>query len=109
MSLADKIKALQAQANTERMVMETQKRIYTRSKINPMDWEKVAAALETMFPGEFEPHQKPMFNGGVNKHGQSNVVAAFKADFPISRTITVFRNGTITGDGIDIEPILKAM
>ena len=50
-----------------------------------------------------------MLKASKTKSGQSSVVAAFHSDFPVSRTITIYRTGTVNGDGLDLQPVLDAM
>lgn len=107
MSLIDSILKAQATAQQTHQELVAQKRVYSRDKINPSNWIYVAQALEEMFPGQYRAHEQAILNAPKTKDGTSSMVACFKTEFPVSVTITIHRTGVITGDGIDLAPILE--
>lgn len=80
--------------------------VYSSGTMDPGDWELLVKVLETAEPGAFNLHEKGM--KARLPDGSPSVVISLKTGKP-TRVVTLYTKGTLSGVGIDVEPILQAL
>jgi len=107
-TLYDQVLAIQQQKTNVVGTTAPSGRIYSSGTIDPNHLQDFLAVVEETYPGEFKVHGKAMLKS-TPVSGAPSCIASLKAPKPNSRTISVYHNGNIAGDGIDVAPLLIAL